>query len=469
MPHNSPVLLSLVALRAVAVAAIAAQAAPPPLPQLSLETFPAAARAAVAEARNDAVRNDRDGRAAGRLGRVLQAWEQWESAHEAYRRAEALEPRAFEWHYLDAVVLQRLARHGEAAERLRAALVGNPAYLPARVKLAEALLEAGELAESRRLFDALTAEPAAEPAAQAGLGRIAAAEGHHATAIVHFERAIALFPEFGAAYYGAARSYRALGRTADAEHALALYARHGARWPGLDDPVARSVTDLRDDARAVLRKGLASADEGDIEAAIAAHETALAQDPSLVHVHANLLSLYGRVKNWPKADEHYRAAIEAGFTPADLHYDYGVLMALRQDLAAAEEAYRKAISVNPQHANALNNLGQLLERRRDIEGALAQYRLAVAAQPMFRLFRFNLGRMLLAAGKPEQAVPEFEQLQQPRDAETPRYVFALATALVRSGRRDEGIRTASEARRLAMDFGQAELAAIIARELAALK
>lgn len=455
-------------LPAVLAVALVAQGAPA-LPVLAIETFPSAAREMLARAYQRAKQRPGDADAAGALGRTLQAWEQWDAAHGAYLRAQALAPRTFEWHYLDAIVLQRLARHEEAARQLRDAVAARPGYLPARVKLAEALVESGALSESRRLLDALVHEPAAEPAVQVALGRIAAAEGRHAEAITHFERAIALFPELGAAHYGVARSYRAVGRTADAERALALHARYGARWPGLDDPVARSVTGLRDDAQAILRKGIASAGDGDIESAIAAHEAALAGDPSLVHVHANLLSLYGRVKNWPKADEHYRAAIKAGFTPADLHYDYGVIMTLREDLAAAEEAYRKAIAVNPLHANALNNLGQLLERRRDVDGALADYRQAVAAQPLFRLFRFNLGRMLLAAGKPEQAAIEFEQLQQPRDAETPRYVFALATALVRSGRRDEGIRTASEAQRLAQEFGQADLAAAIARELATLK
>ena len=66
-----------------------------------------------------------------------------------YARAATLAPQAFEWRYLDAVVLQRLARHADAVARLREALSLSPGYLPARVKLAEALLESGELAESK--------------------------------------------------------------------------------------------------------------------------------------------------------------------------------------------------------------------------------------------------------------------------------------------------------------------------------
>jgi hypothetical protein len=77
--------------------------------------------------------------------------------------------------------------------------------------------------------------------------------------------------------------------------------------------------------------------------------------------------------------------------------------------------------------------------------------------------------MLLALGKADEAVLELEKLTQPRDAEAPRYLFALATAHVRAGHRDEGIKWATDARRLALELGQDELAAAIERDLALLK
>ena len=441
----------------------------PALPKLALETYPPAAREAIARAHRVAAAKPTDADAVGTLGRWLQAWEQWEWAHQAYTRAQALAPRAFEWLYLDAVVLQRLARHAEAVTRLERAVTVNGAYLPARMKLAEAMFEAGDMHRSVKVFESLASEPSAEPAARVGLGRIAAAQGEHDLAIKHFERAISLFPELGAAHYGLARSYRAIGRKDEAARALNQHTRYGPRWPRLDDPVLESVTVLREDARAILKRGVAFAEAGEIDKAIAEHEAALARDPSLVNAHANLLSLYGRVKNWAKAEEHYRAALAAGFAPADLHYDYGIVAGMQEKWPEAEHAYRQAIAVNPLHAHARNNLGQILERRRDVEAAAAEYRHAIEAQPSFRLARFNLGRMLLALKRPDEACAEFEKLQRPRDAETPRYLFALATAHVMAGRKSEGVEIAADAQRLAMEYGQAELAAAIARELAAIK
>ena len=441
----------------------------PPLPRLAFETFPPASRDPISRQYKEVVARPNDAAANGALGRLLQAWEQWEASHTAYTRARALGPSTFEWHYLDAVLLQRLARQPEAIEALRDALAANPGYLPAKLRLAEALLEAGDLSESRKLFEPLVSVAASEPAALIGLGRIAAAQGRHEEAVKSFQGAIKLFPELGAAYYGLARSYRALGRTAEAQQAVAEHAKYGARWPRLDDPVLASLTGLREDARASLQRGISLGESGDLAGAIEAHTAALARDPSLVQAHANLVGLYGRAQDWAAAEEQYRAAVAQGFNNADMHYDYGVVLGLQGKWDAAEEAYRKALQVNPLHVQSRNNLGQLLERRRDVDGAIAEYRQALVAQPTFRLARFNLGRMLLVKGDAEQAIPEFELLRQPVDAETPRYLFALSTALVRAGRVEDGRRMGAEAQSLAARLGQTELAGAIATELAKLK
>jgi tetratricopeptide (TPR) repeat protein len=467
----------LIAIALISPAA-AAQHAAPPLPQLSTAGYPRAARDDISRVHQNAAAHPTDPEAVGQLARVLQAWEQWDGAHEAYARAEALAPQAFDWHYLGGIVLQRLARHADAAVQFRKALDADlkvrttpvaTGYLPARVKLAEALLEAGELDESRRLFQELTREPAAEPAAQLGLGRIAAAEGRHETAVVHLQRAIELFPEWGAAHYALALSLRALGRRDEAQRALERHAQYGPSWPALEDPVLAAVAALRDDAQAKVRRSVKLAENGDLEGAIAANEAALVQEPALAEAHANLISLYGRTRNWAKAEEHYRAVVALGVNLSTAHYDYGVLLDLQEKWDLAADAYRQAIAVNPHHAQAYNNLGQELERQRRMDAAADAYRHASDSQPTFRLARFNLGRMLIALGQNAEAIAELGNLTEPRDAEAPRYLFALATAHVRAGHRDEGIKWATDARRLALEHGQGELAAAIARELASLR
>jgi protein O-GlcNAc transferase len=146
-----------------------------------------------------------------------------------------------------------------------------------------------------------------------------------------------------------------------------------------------------------------------------------------------------------------------------------VLLALQEKWESAAAAYREALAVNPLHVNAHNNLGQALERLGELPKAADAYRAALAVQPAYRLARFNLGRMLIALGRPDEAAGELARIVEPRDAEAPRYLFALGVAHVRAGRKDEGIKWSIDARTLARQYGQTELATAIDRELAALK
>lgn len=446
----------------------------PPLPDLALDRFPPASRAAIQPALDAARRATNDQAIVGRLGMTLQAWEQWEAAHATFLRARGLAGDRFRWAYLDAIVLQRLGRPEEAAAALKAALAARPDYLPARAKLAEALFDAGQADASARAFSALLKEPAAEPAAQFGLGRIAAAAGRHEEAIAHLQRAIALFPEYGAAHYALARSARALGRVDEAQQALKGHQAFGARWPGLPDPVLADVAALRSDARAALQRGRKLADAGEVTEAIAAYEEALTLDQPLqsqasAQAHAGLVSLYGRAKDWTRAETHYRAAIAFGAELEEAHYNYGVLLGLQDRWDESAAAYRQVLAINPRHPQAHNNLGHVLERSRAFDEAAAEYRRALEASPDFRLARFNLGRMLIALKRPQEAIAQLERLTQPRDAEAAPYLFALATAYIHTGQQDQGRKWASEARRLALEHGQQALAAAIDRELSRLK
>jgi tetratricopeptide (TPR) repeat protein len=142
---------------------------------------------------------------------------------------------------------------------------------------------------------------------------------------------------------------------------------------------------------------------------------------------------------------------------------------MRGEWDRAADAYRQAIAVNPQHANAHNNLGQILERQGASAAAAEAYRQAIASRPEFRIARFNLGRMLIGLGNTPEAIAELQKLTTPRDAEAPRYLFALAGAYARAGDKARAIAWATDARQLALEHGQQELAAAIDRQLSTIK
>jgi tetratricopeptide (TPR) repeat protein len=142
---------------------------------------------------------------------------------------------------------------------------------------------------------------------------------------------------------------------------------------------------------------------------------------------------------------------------------------MQEQWDAAAAAYRRALALNPLHAQAHNNLGQILERNRKLDEALAEYESAVRAQPTLRVARFNEGRMLLVLGRNDDAIAALQPLTEPRDAEAPRYLFALSAAHLRAGHKDEAVRLGTEARELALKYGDTALAAAIERNLGTIK
>ncbi|MGH9160658.1 MAG: tetratricopeptide repeat protein [Vicinamibacteraceae bacterium] len=463
----SPGLRAIVLFAALCAPVSAAQE--PPAPDLPLEAYPPEARRAIEPVYRAAVATPNEAAAVGRLAMSLHAWEQWDDATRAYARAAALAPKTFDWPYLAAVIAARTKHYAEVVRWLETALALRPDYLPARIMLAEALLETAAREKSARQLEALAREPEAAAPAEYNLGRLAAEDGRTEEAIAHYRRACRLFPEFGAAHYALAMAYRDVDRRDEARTELELHQKYGTRWPGVDDPVLAGVRALKVDSRAQAQRGLELAKAGQLDEAVQAHEAALAANPDFVQAHANLISLYGRLKQWQKAEAHYQAILRAGHQSDEAHFNYGVLLGLQQRYDEAAEAYRKALEVNPRHASAHNNLGQLLEREGRLDEALKAYQRAVSDAPTFRLARFNVGRMLIGARRLDEAITELSKLTTPVDAETPRYLFALATAYVHAGQRDTGVEWATKAKQLAESHGQAALAAAIERELGALR
>src|SRR6266540_1131226 len=413
-----------VSLVAVILAVGLWEASPTELPRLPLDQYPPELRGRVAEALSRAEQEPRSASAAGALGMLLHAYDQLEPAEACYRQARRLEPRAFEWAYLEGTVEGRLGRHEAAVAALRDALRAQPAYLPARLKLAEALLATGDAAGGAALYLAILEDEPRSPQAHYGLGRVEAARRR-----------------------------------------LALYQKYLLGDPPLEDPVLDGVRRLKEGAREHLAEGVRLGKAGDAAGAIREHERALTEDPKLVQAHANLISLYGRWERWDQVEQHYRAAVALAPGLADVHYDYGVALSQQGRPREAAEAFKKALEINPYHARAHNNLGTLLLGESRFEEAAGQFRAALENEPGFRLARFNFGRVLVAQGRLREAIEELQKIVTPEDEETPRYLYALAAAYVRAGDREKGVSYAQEARRKAEALGQAELVASIDKDL----
>ena len=447
------------------VVAQVADSEPFALPRLTLDTLPPAARLHLQRLYDEARAHPGDGSATGHLAMALHAQEQLQSAEAVYRRARQLDPRSFAWPYLGGLVQARLGRFADAAGSLRQALAIDPAYVAARVALADALMQGGEWEASRAAYASLVRDYPELPLAHYGSGRVTALLGDGAAALESYRKSVELAPEFGAAHYALALAYRDAGLKDRAAAHLDAYRRLGARRPVPPDPVMDRVNTFRSTARHLIMDGARLGEEGRVDESIAAHLAALEADATAAQAHVNLISLYGRKGQVARAERHYRAALELQGDHAGAHYNWGVLLAGERRLDEAAEAFRRALDVNPFHPQAHNNLATLLAGQGKLADAATHYRQAIAHDPHHRLARFNLGRVLVALGRPREAAEQFERTLQPEDEDTPRFTFALAAAWLAAGEVQKARTYGEEALRGATRLGQTDLAARIAQLL----
>jgi tetratricopeptide (TPR) repeat protein len=435
------------------------------LPRLTLDVLPPVVRHRIERIYEDARARPEDASAAGRLGMVLHAYEQYQSADAAYQRARRLDGESFPWAYLHGLVQTRLAQWRAAAGSLRRALAIDRGYVPARVALADALMQDTQLDAARAEYAALVRDYPELALAHYGYGRTAAILGDGAAALEHYRAAVESAPQFGMAHYALALTYRAAGLPNRAATHLDAYRRLGARRPALPDPAMERVHAFRSTARDLIEAGARLEEQGLVDESIARHLEALEADPVAAQAHVNLISLYGRKGQLDAAQRHYETALKLQGDRAGAHYNWGVLLARARRPDEALDAFRRALDVSPFHPQAHNNLATLLAEEGRLDEAATHYRQAIANDPGYRVARFNLGRVLIALGRPREAAEQFERLLGAEDKDTPRFTHALATAWLAAGNLSDARKYGEQALQAARRLGQTELAGKIEQDL----
>ncbi len=437
----------------------------PELPQIALESFVPETRAKLEPAYRAAKSSPQDVEASGKLAMTLHAYDQFALAEACYRRANLLEPRSFRWQYYLGRVLASQRKDAEAGEVFRGAIEIDPHFVPLRLAYANSLFLAGKSVESEAEYAKLIARENDLPQAHFGLGSVLVSRGRTEEAIPHLVRACEIAPDFAQARYSLALAYRDAGLAEESDAQLALYQNNQSGAPSLADPFMTRVRRLRDNAPERVSRGVRLAAAGKEAEAITEHERALEIAPDFAQAHSNLMTLYASDERLEEAQEHYRAAVELNPHQADLHYNFGVLMFEQARYLEAGEAFRKSLEINPNYAESHNNLGQVLERENRLDEAMKHYLLAVASKPNYRLAYFHLGRMQVARGLLEAAVESFQKSLEPADEMTPTFMYAMAAALVRLGRREEALEYGRRGEQLATSHGQHELAVKIRTDL----
>jgi tetratricopeptide (TPR) repeat protein len=241
------------------------------------------------------------------------------------------------------------------------------------------------------------------------------AEGRLDEATGHYQRAIALQPDYAPAYNNLATALRAKGRLDEAiatyQRALTLRPEYGEAHYNL----ANALTDagrpqeaaahfrialqtMRGSADVHNNLGIALMAEGKTTEAIAEFRTAVELDPQSPTSHRNLADALSSAKQYDRAIEEFRRAARLDPTGAAA-YDLGSLLLELDRTEEAIAAFRASLKQAPQSAQAHNNLGIALGIQGRLDDAIGHFEQALKIQPGFADAERNLALARQARGR----------------------------------------------------------------------
>jgi tetratricopeptide (TPR) repeat protein len=212
------------------------------------------------------------------------------------------------------------------------------------------------------------------------------------------------------------------------EQAIASDPSFAPAYAGLADAYAAASEDIR----GPWRPTAISVDDAVVLIGRAA-ETALRLDPLLAEAHAAMGLLHSRRRDWQKAVESFRRAIDLNPTLTHVQSSYSIttLVPLGR-LAEAEDGLQRALRNDPLSLSLQRELAWLQFITGRYEDAVRGLERILAVDPHFATVDVRLARALTFAGRPAEALRVLESKR-----EQPGVQHWMARAYVMTGHRAE--------------------------------
>ncbi len=193
------------------------------------------ARARLAQAYDEAVRNPDDSDKIGALGASYLFCDSPVAAVACFTHATELAPEAVHWWYFLALSAERIYKKDLAIKAYENTISRKPDYVPAYIRLADLLVEK-EPGKAESLYARVVELSKDMPLAHFGLARCAEIQGRSEDAIRHYRKAVELAPEFADAHAALVTLLTDAGRSVEAQpHIIAR--DEGRQTPILADPL----------------------------------------------------------------------------------------------------------------------------------------------------------------------------------------------------------------------------------------
>ncbi|MBD2570194.1 tetratricopeptide repeat-containing S1 family peptidase [Anabaena lutea] len=251
-------------------------------------------------------------------------------------------------------------------------------------------------------------------------------KGDKQGAIVAYNEAIKINPNYAEAYYNRGNARSDLGdkqgAIADYNQAINInpndaqaYYNRGVVRSALGDnqgaiaDYSQAININPNDAIAHYNRGLARDDLGDKQGAIADFNQAIKINPNYAKAYSNRGVFRDDLGDKQGAITDYNQAIKINPNYADAYINRGTVRSDLGDKQGAIADFNQAIKLNPNFALAYYNRGTVRRQLGDNQGAIADYNQAIKINPNYANAYYNRGNAYSQLGNTFQAISDFQQ------------------------------------------------------------
>ncbi len=371
------------------------------------------------------------------------------------------------WCYLGTAQLS-LGKPADAEASYRKALELRPHMAEAWADLGIALAQQGKGADAADALRKAIALRPEYPEARCNLGVILNQLGQPADAVASLQEALRQRPDYAEAYNNLGTVYQSRGRLAEAadcyRKALAILPNYPQARQNLEGvlrgagPTADAPTAARDDdpARAHNVRGIALAQQGSWDEAIASFREAIRLRPDYGDALNNLGNVYFFQKKFDEAVACYEQVLRVAPDHAGAYSNLGEVVRQQGRLDDAVTYCERAVSLRPDFAQARVHLGLALSAKERFEEAIVHLAEAARIQPDLPDAHHGLGYALLQLRRTDEAVAALREALRLKPGLADAH-GNLGSALVRQGKHDEALACFAEALRLKPDLVEPRL------------
>ncbi len=412
------------------------------------------------------------GDAYGELGLILMAAQYYEAAASCYLTAQTLVPDDARWPYYLGHLYRMKGEAAKAAQFFSRALDLKSADAPTLIWLGEMDLDQSRPDQAEPLFLRALSQDPRSAAALSGAGRAALARHDFTRAIEYLERALAADPRALSLHYSLAtamETYEAVLRSPFSYETQGLRALETGQVKEAAELFRKGLELAPDDPWLLVRLGTSLLMAGDTAGAVPPFEQALRRAPEFPRAHFGLGLVLNQSGRHAAAIERFAAAVK--YQPDYVEARLGLAEALRVTGRLQESLphLKRIVELDPSLAEAWVMYAMTLVQLRRYQEARDQLNEARRVHPGDPELTDLLVRLLAAApddqvrdGRRAMALMQ-ELLKGPLSVDMRE---TMAMTLAELGRYDEAARWQGEAIAAAGQAGRADLARLMADNLA---